>query len=301
MKDRHIGIAQIIASGVCFGFLGVFGKYLYENHVKPGELLALRFSFASLLGFALVLFRKPQTLRLSWQQILGCLLLGSCGYALFSFCFFTALTGLSASLTVLLLYTYPVFVAIGGLLFFQEKIPAQHLLAFPVAGLGLIGLVWGDFSVDRAEALLFAMGSSIFYALYILASSRILRRVDPLASTPFIQFFAALTLGSLYLRDTDHSFQLIAQNWPLILLLAFICTVLAMMLFLAGLQKLRSWEVSIISTTEPLTGVLLAILLLGERLRLPQTLGAIAVLAALVWISRPVREDPGLSERASEP
>jgi drug/metabolite transporter (DMT)-like permease len=63
---------------------------------------------------------------------------------------------------------------------------------------------------------------------------------------------------------------------------------MAMMLFLAGLQKLKSWEVSILSTTEPLTGVLLAVCLLGEKLRLAQMLGAIAVLAALVWIARPV-------------
>lgn len=288
MKDRHIGIVQIIASGVCFGFLGVFGKYLYENHVKPGELLALRFSFASLLGFALLLVQRRGIIRLSWQQFAACMLLGSCGYALFSFCFFTALSGLSASLTVLLLYTYPVFVAIGGLIFFKESIPTQQLFAFPVAALGMVGLVWGDFTVERQEALLFGMGSSIFYALYILASSRMLRKVDPLLSTPFIQLFAGLTLGSIYLRDAEHSLNLVAANWHLILMLAFICTVLAMMLFLAGLQKLKSWEVSIISTTEPLTGVLLAILLLGERLRLPQTLGAIAVLAALIWISRPM-------------
>ena len=43
-----------------------------------------------------------------------CAVLGVLGYAVFSSCFFEALNGLSASLTVLLLYTYPVIVALGA-------------------------------------------------------------------------------------------------------------------------------------------------------------------------------------------
>jgi drug/metabolite transporter (DMT)-like permease len=214
MKERHIGIAQVIASGVCAGFLGIFGKYLFENNVKPGELLALRFSCASLLGFLLLFLRSRGRFQLSWRQVFACMLLGILGYALLSFCFFTALSGLSASLTVLLLYTYPIFVAFGAWIFFQEKISRSHLLAFPVAACGIVGLVWGDFSVDHSEALLFGLGSSIFYALYILASSRLLRKVDPFVSTPTIQFFAGLVLASLYLRDIDHSLQLTFDSGP---------------------------------------------------------------------------------------
>jgi drug/metabolite transporter (DMT)-like permease len=290
MNKRQLGIIQTIASGVCFGFLGLFGKWLYENNVKPGELLALRFLLAAAISFVFILLRFPKRLDLSLKEWLRCALLGVFGYALFSFCFFSALKGLSASLTVLLLYTFPVLVAIGGWIFFGEKIPKDHLPAIPLAGAGLLLLVWKDVSIDRAEYLVFGMAAAVFYAIYILVSSRWLKTVDPSVSTPCIQLFAGLTLGSIYLTDLSRTQSIIQQNWLVLSLVAIICSIAAMGLFLAGLQKLKSWEVSILSTTEPLTGVLVAMLLLSEKLSLLQWTGAIFIVSALIWTSRPSAE-----------
>ncbi len=280
---------EIIASGVCFGFLGLFGKFLLRDGVLPGELLTLRFLAAALIMFFVLLIRQPSKLRYSKDQILSCALLGICGYAVFAFCFFSALQGLSASLTVLLLYTYPAVVALGAWAFFGEKIPREHLLAFPLAGLGLLGLVWGEFSIQSLGALAFGIGASLVYALYILLSSRLLRNLDPMVSAPGIQLFAGLTLGILYLRSPTRAWAILEADWHLILGIAVISTALAMSLFLAGLQKLQSWEVSLLSTTEPLMGVALGALILNEALRPVQILGAGAIILSLCWVSLPTR------------
>lgn len=287
MSPRSLGIIEIVMSGVCFGFLGIFGKSLFEAGVLPGELLALRFSVAALLSFFIIAIRRPELFRLPLPKILACAGLGVFGYALFSFCFFSALRGLSASLTVLLLYTYPVLVAVGAYLFFGETIDRSKMLAFPFAAMGLVGLVWGDFSIDRAEFLLLGIASAVFYAIYILVSARFLKGVSPLISTPLIQLFAGLTLGSLYLNDWDRSRYLIQNHWLMVLALAVVCSIAAMGLFQAGLQKLKSWEVSILSITEPLTAVLLATVFLSERLGPVQGLSAISLIFALIWVSRP--------------
>ncbi|RYZ60550.1 MAG: hypothetical protein EOP07_00350 [Proteobacteria bacterium] len=291
MSKRQLGIFQTIASGVCFGFLGLFGKWLYENNVRPGELLALRFLIAAALSFALLFLRFRGRIRLSGKEWIRCALLGVFGYALFSFCFFSALKGLSASLTVLLLYTFPVLVAIGGWIFFGEKIPGDHLPAIPIAAVGLICLVWKDISVDRAEYLIFGISAALFYAIYILVSSRWLKSTDPSLSTPTIQLFAGITLGSIYLTDLSHTQKIIEENWLVLMLVAVICSIAAMGLFLAGLQKLKSWEVSILSTTEPLTGVLVAMLVLSEKLSLLQGIGAVAIVIALFWTSKPLKDE----------
>ncbi len=288
MNARQRGVIEVVMSGVCFGFLGIFGKYLYQRGVSPGELLTLRFSTAAVLMLGFHLLRSPSQLRLTLRQLLACALLGIGGYALFAFCYFKALTGISASLTVLLLYTYPAFVALGAWIFFGESIPRQHLWALPLAGCGLLGLVWGEWTVDRYESLAFGIGSSVFYSLYILLSSRLLRGLSPLVSTPYIQLFAGLTMASLYLRSPERAWAIVSDSWLLVAAIAIICTIMAMSLFLAGLQKLKNWEVSLLSTTEPLVGVLMATLLLGERLSWEQSAGALAILMSLVWISRPV-------------
>ena len=285
---RARGVAEILLSGFCFGFLGVLGKSFYLHGGTPGELLSFRFLISAGLLWVFWLLRSPGSLRLSRSQILKCALLGIFGYAVFSSCFFQALSGLSASLTVLLLYLYPVIVAAAAWVFFGEKIPASRLVAIPIALFGLVALVWADLHIENASALLFGLGSAVFYSLYILASSRWLVGVQALVAVTYIQTFAGLTLGALYLRDARHVSELFAATWPTVLAIALVCSVGAMSLFLAGLQKLKSWEASILSLAEPITGVVLAILLLGDHLSGLQGLGALAVLGALVFISRPL-------------
>ncbi|HET9241784.1 MAG TPA: DMT family transporter [Oligoflexus sp.] len=292
--NRRLGIQQVIASGLCFGCLGLFGKLLYEHGATAGELLALRFTFAALMLFGWHALRDPRRLILPWRQLLSCALLGVFGYALFAWCFFSALGGLSASLSVLLLYTYPVMVTIGARFLFQEKIPRQKLWALPLVLVGTVALVWGEIAVEKASALVFALCAALFYSLYILLSSRLLRKVPADISVPYIQTFAALILSLLFVHDLERVQMLWTNAWWIILSIAFIGTVLAMSLFLAGLQKLQNWEVALLSTTEPLSGVLLASLFLGERLTPSQVLGGIGILLGLLLIARPVPR-PALS------
>jgi drug/metabolite transporter (DMT)-like permease len=65
-----------------------------------------------------------------------------------------------------------------------------------------------------------------------------------------------------------------------------VATVLAMSLFLAGLQKLKSSEVSLLSTAEPITGVALATLFWGEILSAGQWLGSAFVIAGMLLVAR---------------
>lgn len=287
MSSRALGVLQAILSGVCFGFLGLFGKMTFRAGVNPSELLSLRFLISAGVLFAYFAILAPRKLRIGWRSVLACGALGVFGYAVFSSCFFRALQGLSASLTVLLLYTYPVMVAAGGWILFGEKIPVKRLWAIPVTLFGLVLLVRGDLSVDRSGALLYGLASAVFYAAYILASSRWTKTIDPLVSAGYIQLSAGVVLAVLFLRDNAGLIDRVGQAWPSLLGIALIGTVAAMSLFLASLQRLRSWEVSLLSTTEPLTGVLVAALFLGERLRSEQIVGGLLVLGCLIWINVP--------------
>src|SRR5690606_16163859 len=71
--------------------------------------------------------------------------------------------------------------------------------------------------------------------------------------------------------------------WPLILAIVF-PTILSMSLFIAGLQKLAAWEVSILSTLEPLTAIVLGALFLSENLSPLQVLGCLIMLFGLALL-----------------
>jgi len=287
---RKVGIFQILASGICFGSLGLFGKYAYSAGLTPGEILGLRFTTASLILFTYLIFTDRTKLKLKRTEVAACLALGSLGYAVFSSFYFFALQGLSASLTVLLLYQYPILVAIGAWFLFGEKIPTSRIWVFPLVLIGLVGLVWGEFVIEKKSALIFGIGSAVFYSVYILASSRWLKNVSPLASVALIQIAAGLTLSFLYIESLERLMYLITHHWVLILCFAIVPSVFAMTLFNASLQKLKTWEVSILGNAEPISAILLAALFLGERPQPLQMLGGIAVLLGLIALAIPQKK-----------
>lgn len=282
---KNLGYFQVVLSGVCFAFLGFFGKTGYQYGFTPGELLALRYSTAAvLLGFFLLL-SDHSFLKMTLKEKTISILLGVCGYALFSSFFFYALQGISASLTVLLLYTYPVMVAFLSPLFFKEKITKQLWGILALATVGLYLLLKVEWDVKNISSILFGFGAAFFYSLYILYSRKFVAHLKATASSFYVQFGAGTILCLIHFKNFERPLYLFQEHGWFILAMAFICSLLAMTLFLAGLQKLTATETSILSTTEPLFGVIIAITLLNEKFYFSQFLGALFVLLALILVA----------------
>lgn len=279
------GFFEIILSGFFFGFLGVFGKSAFERGIEPGELLGLRFLISGLLFLGLLLIFKPRTLRLSCGTLLSSFLLGVFGYALFSSLYFMALQGVSASLTVLLLYTYPTLVTLGDRIFFKERIGMWGIAALGVSFVGLVCLVAESFQVSSSVYLLFGIGSAFFYAVYILLSRKLLVGVNPLGSSCYLQIGAGITLCLISFSGFERPLNLVWSDPGIFMGMAIVCSLIPLTLFLSGLQKVTPTEASILSTTEPIFGVLIAALALGERVTLLQTLGGALVLGGMILIS----------------
>ena len=286
INSRKIGFIQIILSGMCFGFLGYFGKKAYQLNITPGELLSLRYFISAMITGIYLLSTKASRkslFSLTRFEIISSLLLGICGYALFSSFFFIALTGLSASLTVLLLYTYPVMVVLLSRLFLKEHIGFQGFIALVLVSIGLVGLVWGEWSVSQPRFLLFGLGAAFFYALYIIFSRKYLSTTPAIPSSFYVQLGAGVVLSCInFSHNLVRPFEILNQHYLMIISMAVLCSLLAMTLFLAGLQKITSSEASILSTTEPISGVLIATLLLGEKIEFIQICGALLILGGLI-------------------
>lgn len=291
LSIRQIGYLQIILSGACFGALGFFGKKAFLQSILPGELLALRYSISALLMGLAIFFTKPRAFLLTKFQLISSLLLGIFGYALFSSLFFMALTGLSASLTVLLLYTYPVIVAVCSQFILKEHLGKMGILALIISSVGLVGLVWGEWSISEPRFLVFGLSAAFFYALYIMYSRKYLSGVPAMPSSFYVQLGAGLVLSLINFTSLDRPLDILLHHAGLIISMAIVCSFMAMTLFLAGLRRITSSEASILSTTEPLFGVLIAALFLGEKLLPIQILGGSMILIGMCLIAISKKSD----------
>lgn len=285
-SNRKRGVIEIAAAGFCFGFLGIFGRLATRNDLSLGELLSYRFLMASgLLALALAVVDRRK-LAISARQLTICAGLGILGYAIFATLYFTAINGVSVAMASLLLYTYPALVAIGARVMFKEKLSRAQSFALPVALAGLLFLLGGPGAWDAPAtnhlAIAAGLGSALAYALYILASSRLQRSIDPLTSGTYVMLFAGL--GLLVFHRPDLA-RLPHLTWAQVLVIAgiaVVCTILPLVLFLSGLQKLGNNEASLLSTIEPLTAAAMGGLILGEVLAPREWVGGALVIAALV-------------------
>lgn len=280
-----MGILQVLLSGICFGFLGYFGKMAFARGFQPGELLALRYSMAAVIVFLFLAFKNPQEIRIGKREALISWGLGVFGYAVFSSFFFFSLTGLTASLSVLLLYTYPIMVSLLAAVFLKEKLNFRKALALVLVTLGMFLLVSGGWKSDGIFYIVSGLASAFFYSIYILLSRKYLKDISAFGSSLYVQLGAGMALCLLNFHDFARPWTLVSNHFYFVFMMSFICSFLAMSLFLAGLQKLTSAETSILSTAEPISGILIASLFLGESLNSTQILSSIIILVGLVLTS----------------
>lgn len=164
------------------------------------------------------------------------------------------------------------------------------LLATAVATVGVV-LLSGIGGADAVSApgLLASLGAGGSYAVYALASKRLLvRGWTPTASMGGIFGWAAAASVPLLLV-TDLGWLVTAEGVTMALWLGLVTTTVAYLLFARGLIGLTAATVSTLTLAEPLTATLLGILLLHERLSGSAVLGLIVLALGLVILVIPRR------------
>ena len=294
------GALLCLLSAAAFATLGIFGKLASDAGANVASSLLVRFVLAALV-FALIL---PVTGR--WAALRGLprrvvvtgLGLGAFGYSLQSALFFAAIERLDVSMVALLLYTYPAFVTLAAIALGRAAPSLRTGVALTVAsaGLVLVLLAGGGGGFEAVGALL-ALGASLTYTTYILVSDGVIADVDPFALALLVLTgaSASFTVGGLATGSLDLA--LSGEAWLWLVLLALVSTVVAVSAFFAGLRRVGPSEAAILSTFEPPVTVVLAFLILGERLTAPQLAGGALVLAAVVTLQLPARRAaPRLAE-----
>ncbi|WP_205698466.1 DMT family transporter [Conexibacter sp. SYSU D00693] len=283
------GPVLCLLSAVAFGAMGVFGKLAYDEGATVGTLLSVRFVLAAALFWLLVAAtgRMGAVRSAPRRVVLFGIGLGAVGYALQAGGFFAALERLDASLTALVLYTYPTLVTAGAIVLGRERASRRRVGALLLASTGVALVLLGAGS-GRLDPLgvAFALGAAAVYATYILVSDGVVDAVDPLVLSAFVATGAAVTLTGASLVGGDfRPGALTGAGWGWIAGIAVVSTVIAINLFFAGLAQVGPSAAAIFSSLEPVTTVVLAALAFGEALTAVQLGGGALVLSAVVLLN----------------
>jgi drug/metabolite transporter (DMT)-like permease len=279
----------IALSAASFGAMAVLVKIARAAEVDLFSILALRFAIASAVLVPLAAARKA---RLPTARVVAALLLlGGIGYVAHSFCFYTALEYSSAGLAALLMYLYPALVALGGAIFFGDRLGKARLAALALAFAGTV-LAIDPGGSARPLGMALALACAAIYATYILVCSRVTRGVDPMVSSSVIIIGAAIIYGAIA-AVRGSPLPGTSGGWIAVLAIALISTAFAIAAFFAALERIGPTPAAIGSTLEPAVTVALGAAFLGERLSPMQLVGGALIVAAVIWLStRPPAASP---------
>lgn len=279
--ERLVGILLIVLSAAGFGTLAIFGRYAVADGMDALTILFFRFSLSAVIMVGLLLLRRQALPR---GQILWPLIgMGAIGYVGQSFCYLMGIQYASAGLVALLLYLYPSLVTLLSMLLLGERVTGVKLIALALALLGT-ALTVGP-TGGQLLGILLAMGAALIYSVYILVGAQVMKQVSAVQSATVI-FAAAGTMAGALLTIQGAHLPTTAAGWNAIVAIVLLATVVPVVGFLAGLERVGPTTAAMLSTLEPVVTVLLAAWLLAEQLQLLTLVGGVLILVAVLLLTR---------------
>jgi drug/metabolite transporter (DMT)-like permease len=208
------------------------------------------------------------------------------------------------SIATLILYSYPAFVCLLARVVERARIPPATIAALLLSLAGVALVLGSSLAGLNLTGVLLALAASLVYSVYITASNRLLRAVEPLPVSAFVSLFCAPAFALFALATGTLDFRFSGRAWLWIAALITVSTVSAILAFFGGLKRIGSTRAALLSMVEPLFTIGVSVPLFGEHLSLRQVLGGALILGGAAWVTlartRPVGVGPAGSRPASE-
>jgi drug/metabolite transporter (DMT)-like permease len=283
---------MVLGSAAGFASLAIFAKLAYASGLGTEQTLAFRFLLAAIGMWVLAMAIGQNPLRLDRKQLLTLLALGGLVYTGQALTYFVALRSLPASLVVLIAYIYPSLVVVAGWLFLRRSVSQWHWVALAASFAGVALLVGGT-RFELSWALVLAIASPMIYTGYILIGERVMSSAPAIAASAVIMSGAAIAFCLLAALNHELALPRNTNGWAVAFGIALFPTMLAISLFMAGLPRVGAARAALLSTLEPVITVLLAVVLLGDRLSGVQVVGGVLVILAVIVVQAAHLWSPG--------
>ena len=284
LMRARTGYLELIVCGLVWGSIGVVVKKL---DVSAPVLVFFRLSLGAASIVAIWAARgRLHELRLHASRRL--VAVSGVVLALHWIAFFEAYKRLSVASTILIVYVGPVLIAAAAPFVLNERLQRRTLyaLALSVAGIALIARPSG--ASGHALGYLAAGVAAVLFAVLVLMLKKAAPGNAPQAVVVWELGIAALVVAPWLAGASAHQ---IAHALPGLLTLGVVHTGLIGILYVAALAQLPAQQVSILVYLEPVTAVLWAWGVLGEK---PSGLtlvgGALIVAAGLLIVVPGLRQ-----------
>ncbi len=280
-----LGLAAAIWGGM------YVGSDALMRTVPPLVVLELREGISAVILLPIAARAgKLRVARRDWPRILAIGVVGftiSIGFQLYG----THLAG--AALGSLVTASSPVLIALLGAAYLKESVPRQRWAAIGLAFAGVVIVVGtpagGPGTVTGVILLLLAAGA---WALYTVGSASLGSRYDAITVVSLACGVGAITTLPLALYaglSSPHSLPTTWMGWSEVAYISVFGMAMAFFLWVWGFRRVTASRGGVMLLCQPLVGILLGVILLGERISIGTMVGALLISVGVMLALREPR------------
>ena len=297
--NKFKGFLYGIVASSTFGLLPLFTLPVMGEGLTTFSILSYRMLFASILVAVLMLIGRvsfaTNLKELRWFAVLGFLYYGSAALL------FQAYGGMASGLATTLHFMYPVSVTIIMALVYKQRPSLVTICAIilSLVGVALLCLRESSTGVSSLLSVFLVLLSGVCYAVYLVLVSTV-RRINQQNSQK-LTFYVLMFSGAFFMLSTlqGEGLQIIpsASAGINLLLMATLPTFLSNLALVRSVKNIGSTLTSVLGAMEPLTAIIVGILVFDESLRGLMIVGIILILVSVSLIVLSPLLDKRIAER----
>ena len=297
--NKFKGFLYGIVASSTFGLLPLFTLPVMGEGLTTFSILSYRMLFASILVAVLMLIGRvsfaTNLKELRWFAVLGFLYYGSAALL------FQAYGGMASGLATTLHFMYPVSVTIIMALVYKQRPSVVTICAIVLSlvGVALLCLRESSTGVSSLLSVFLVLLSGVCYAVYLVLVSMV-RRINQQNSQK-LTFYVLMFSGAFFMLSTlqGGGLQIIPSSSAGInlLLMATLPTLLSNLALVRSVKSIGSTLTSVLGAMEPLTAIIVGILVFDESLRGLMIVGIILILVSVSLIVLSPLLDKRIAER----
>ena len=285
MKNKTMikGYVLVILSAFLFGCMPLITRYIYAEGINRESVVLMR-NLLALPLLALLSWRQDKSFKIPIKAIPSIVAIALMGCCVTPLLLYGSYQHIATGTATVFHFVYPAVVVLIGLVFLRKKVNAGTYLAVLLCIVGICLFYNPDEQLDWSGCIL-ALASGVTYAIYVVLLSAFRYEVSGFKLSFYISAVCSVAMLAVCLIAGRLTLPTTVAGWLLCVLLAVVISVGAVVMFQRGTFLIGGERASVLSTVEPLTGVLMGIVVFQEKTTLGMGVGSVLVIAACILIT----------------
>ena len=284
--NRTKGFVCVIIAAFIFGYTPILGKLSYDGGSNSIMLVFLRNTMCLPIIYAMLKYKKV-SIRVTKKEFGKLFILSVFSTILTALLLYSSYNYVSVGMATTVHYVYPIFVAIISTVIFKEKITKVKVAALVISFIGILMFFDGNGSGEVSFLGLFiALASGIAYGIALIYMDKSgLKDYYPLLVTFYTCVCSGVVMLVFALLTNKLTFNLTPEAWGYSFLVSILASVIAITFMQIGVKNVGPTTTAILCTFEPITSVVLGVLLLNEYCSAKVVFGCVLIFVAVGILS----------------